>query len=197
MNLDFVIDQNHSYRRAIEIAYEKAKRNGGVDEITAQECEWVLSGPEPAPDYVYHEVKLDNTLRLHEDGCVSYRVLSPWESYEQEKLNARRRAAECVADQMDNIWEDLKKTTVGVEPELLSERSFSIDEEGTIRPMSNSHPLDEKAEKKLFELLNNHSEFKKAAKEYVWLLAGLVGRTIDGLSAPYARHFVGSCLQEG
>jgi len=63
--------------------------------------------------------------------------------------------------------------------------------------MSNSHPLDEKAEKKLFELLNNHSEFKKAAKEYVWLLAGLVGRTIDGLSAPYARHFVGSCLQEG
>ena len=30
MNLDFVIDQNHSYRRAIEVAYEKAKRNGGL-----------------------------------------------------------------------------------------------------------------------------------------------------------------------
>ena len=194
MNLDFVIDQNHSYRRAIEVAYEKAKRNGGVDEATARECEFVISQPEP--DYVYHERKLDDTL--YDGVCVCYEaILSPWESYEQEKLNARRRAAECVADQMDNIWEDLKKTTVGVEPELLSERSFSIDEEGTIRPMSNSHPLDEKAEKKLFELLNNHSEFKKAAKEYVWLLAGLAGRAIDGLSAPYARHFVGSCLQEG
>ncbi len=70
MNLDFIIDQNHSYRRAIEIAYEKAKRNGGVDEATARECEFVISQPEP--DYVYHEIRLDNTMRLHEDGCVSF-----------------------------------------------------------------------------------------------------------------------------
>jgi hypothetical protein len=170
---------------------------GGVDEITARECEWVLGAPEPAPDYVYHEVNLDNAMRLHEDGCVSYRVLSPWESYEQEKLNARRRAAEGFADEIDNLWKVVQGTTVGVEPELLNDLSFSIDEKGTIRPMSASRPLDAETEKLLFERLNNHSEFKEAAKEYVWLLAGLMGRTIDGLSAPYARHFVGSGSQEG
>lgn len=195
MNLDFIVDQNHSYRRAIEIAYEKAKRDGGVDEATARECEFVISQQEP--DYVYHEIKLDNTGRLHEDGCVSYRVLNPSDAYEHAKLNARRRAAECFADQLDDLWKDLKKTTVGVEPELSSELSFSIDEGGIIRPISTSRPLDAKAEKQLFEVLNNHSGFKAAAKEYVWLLAGLVGRTIEGLSAPYARHFVGSSSQEG
>ncbi|RMQ99196.1 hypothetical protein ALP94_01928 [Pseudomonas savastanoi pv. glycinea] len=197
MNLDFIVDQNHSYKRAIEIAYEKAKREGGVDEITAQECEWVISAPEPGPDYVYHEVRLDNTMRLHEDGCVSYRVLSPWESYEQDKLDARRRAAECVATQMDTIWQDVKKTTVGVEPETLKELSFLIDEKGTIRPMSISRPLDVKTEKQLFEVLNDHSEFKRAAEDYVWMLAGLVGRTVEGLSAEYARHFASSCSREG
>ncbi|WP_426141022.1 hypothetical protein [Pseudomonas sp. DWP3-1-2] len=194
MNLDFIVDQNHSYRRAIEIAYEKAKRNGGVDEVTARECEFVLSQPEP--DYVYHEREFDNAL--YEGGCVCYEaILSPRDSYEHAKLNARRRAAECVANQMDTIWQDVKKTTVGVEPELLNELSFSVDEKNTIRPISISRPLDAKTEKLLFELLNDNSEFKKAAGEYVWMLAGLVERTIEGLSAPYARHFVGSCLQEG
>ncbi len=195
MNLDLIVDQNHSYRRAVEIAYEKAKKNGGVDEATARECEWVLS--EPEPDYVYHEIKLDNALSSHEGGCVSYASLNPRDAYEHLKLNARRRAAECVADQMDDIWKDVKKTTACVEPELLGELSFSIDEEGTIRPINISRPLDAKLEKQLFELLNEHAEFKKAAKDYVWMLAGLVEHTIDGLSVPYGRHFVGSGLQQG
>ena len=46
----------------------------------------------------------------------------------------------------------------------------------------------------LFELLNKHSVLKGLGKEYVWVLAGLVGRTIDGLSAKYARYFSGSRL---
>ena len=195
MNLDFIVDQNHSYKRAIEIAYEKAKRNGGVDEITARECEFVISQPEP--DYVYDEEKFANTLRLHE-GCVSYEAaLSPRDAYEHAKINARMRAAECVATQMDTMWEDVKKTTVGVEPEILNQLSFSIDEKGTIRPISISPLLDAKTEKHLFELLNNHSELKRAAEDYVWMLAGLVGRTTEGLSANYARHFAGSWLREG
>ncbi|MCI8209619.1 hypothetical protein AUC61_08730 [Pseudomonas sp. S25] len=195
MNLTFIIDQNHSYRRAIEIAYEKAKSNGGVDEITARECEFVLSQPEP--DYVYDEVRFANTLRLHE-GCVCpCAALNPWDAYEHSKIDARRRAVECVATQMDSIWLDVKKTAVGVDPELLNELSFSIDETGTIRPVSILRPIDAKAEKQLFELLNEHSEFKKAAEDYVWMLAGLVGRTIEGLSGDYARHFTHSCLREG
>lgn len=188
MNLTFFMDANHSYRRAIEVAYEKAKKNGGIDEVTARECEWIISQPEP--DYVYHEVDL--SPRLQPDGCTYYRMLSGRDTCEQIKIDARKRAAQNVANQMDETWKDIKKTAVDVEPELLNELSFSVDEKGTIKPVSISHPLDAKTEKLLFELLNNHSEFKKVAKEYVWLLAGLVGLTLDGLSAPYARHFADS-----
>lgn len=124
-------------------------------------------------------------------------MLSGRDTYEQLKIDARKRAAENFANQMDDTWKEIKKTAVDVEPELLNELSFSVDEKGSIKPVSISRPLDAKTEKLLFELLNNHSEFKKAAKEYVWVLAGLVGLTIEGLSAPYARHFVGSSLQEG
>ncbi|MFK7701159.1 hypothetical protein [Pseudomonas caspiana] len=195
MNLTFIVDQNHSYKRAIEIAYEKAKREGGVDEATARECDFVISQPEP--DYVYDEVRFTNTLRLHE-GCVCpAAALSPRDAYEHSKIDARRRAAECVATQMDSIWVDVKKTVVGVDPELLNELSFSVDETGTIRPVSKLRPLDEKAEKQLFELLNDHSEFKRAAEDYIWMLAGLVGRMIESLSGNHARHFAHSCLREG
>lgn len=195
MNLDIIIDQNHSYKRAIEIAYEKAKMKGGVDEATAQECERILS--EPEPDYVYHEINLDQTLRLHEDGCISFRTLSERDAYEHLKIEARRRAAACVADQLDSLWEDAKKTAVDVEPELLKELKLSIDEKGAIRPTSRSPLLDGMAEKQLFEMLNNNSELKKAAEDYIWMLAGLAGKTIEGLSAPYARHFAGARLEEG
>lgn len=190
MNLNIVVDQNHSYRQAVEIAYEKAKRTGPVDEITVQESELVLS--EPEPDYVYHEVMLDSNLRSYEDGCVSFRTLNPRDFYEQVKLTARKRAAECLAGQMDEVWKNIKTTAVQTDPDLLSELTFSVDEKGTIKPMSISRPLDKDNEKQLFELLNNNQLFKKLAKEYVWVLAGLVGHTIDGLSATYARYFTGS-----
>ncbi|WP_122666103.1 hypothetical protein [Pseudomonas viridiflava] len=195
MNLTFIVDQNHSYRRAIEIAYEKAKSEGGVDEITARECEFVLSQPEP--DYVYDEARFDNTLHLYEGYICPEAALSPRDAYEHSKIDARRCAAECVANQMDNIWEGLKKTIVGIESEISNELTFLIDEKGTIRPICISPPLDAATEKQLFELLNNHSEFKTAAEDYVWMLAGLVGRTAEGLSGSYARHFAHSCLREG
>jgi len=107
MNLTLIVDQNHSYKQAVKVAYEKAIRDGGVDEVTAQECERVLS--EPEPDYVYHESTLDGALRVHEDGCVSFRTLSSRDFYESIKLNSRRVATEQLAVQMDEMWQGLKK----------------------------------------------------------------------------------------
>lgn len=192
MNLNLVVDQNHSYRQAVEIAYEKAKSTGNVDEVTVQECELILS--EPEPDYVYHEIMLDSTLRSHEDGCVSFPALNSRDFYEQVKLTARMRAAECLASQMDDIWDSVKTATVGIKPELLKEISFSVDEKGLIKPVGVSGLLSADDDTQLFELLNKHSVLKGLGKEYVWVLAGLVGRTIDGLSAKYARYFSGSHL---
>jgi hypothetical protein len=190
MNLTLIVDQNHSYKQAVKIAYEKALREGGVDEVTAQECKSVLS--EPEPDYVYHETRLDSAMRVHEDGCVSFRTLSSRDFFEDIKLNARRVAAEQLAVQMDEMWQDLKKKAVDIQPEYLDKAGILVDEKGAIRPECSGLVSDIESEKRLFEMLDNHSELKKTAKAYALMLSGLVAYTTEGLSAEYARYFAGS-----
>lgn len=188
MNLTWIVDQNHSYKQAIKIAYEKALQEGLVDEQTAQECEWVLS--EPEPDYIYHEVKDKDRSQLLEDGCISFRTLSARDLYEHIKLSARRNAAECIAVQMERMWEDLKKEVINMKADRLEEISFSVDEAGEVRPVCNMNDLEVDDEKKLFEILDKRSELKQLAIEYASILAKLVPYTADGLSAEYARYFV-------
>jgi hypothetical protein len=194
MNLTLIVDQNHSYRQAVKSAYDKALLSGGVDEQTARECELVLR--EPEPDYVYHEGDVDNTPRVHEDGCISFRTLSSRDFYEHIKLNARRNAAECAARQMDSMWQDLKKEVVGVEPDRLKDVGFSVDGDGQIKPLSGALGLSAGAEKRIFEVLDTKSELQKVAKEYALLIAGLASCTIDGLSSKYARYFVDLIAQD-
>ncbi|MDD1967422.1 hypothetical protein NPS29_19005 [Pseudomonas putida] len=190
MNLTLIVDQTHSYKQAVKIAYEKAIRDGGVDEVTAQECERVLS--EPEPDYVYHESKLDGSLRVHEDGCVSFRTLSSRDFYESIKLNSRRVATEQLAVQMDEMWQDLKEKAVDIQPEYLDKAGFLIDEKGDVRPECSGLVSDPEDEKRLFEMLDNHSELRKTAKAYALMVSGLLAYTTEGLSAKYARYFAGS-----
>jgi hypothetical protein len=193
MNLTLIVDQNHSYRQAVKIAYEKAQLNGGVDEQTARECELVLS--EPEPDYFYHEESFDSTPRVHEDGSLSFRTLSSRDFYEHIKLTGRRNAAECVARQIDNMWQDLKKEVVEIEPEVLKEISISVDGNGRIGPVSGVRDLDVDVEKRLFDILGKHSELQKAAREYAALVTGLVHCTAGGLSEKYARYFAGPIVK--
>lgn len=187
MNLTLIVDQNHSYKQAVNIAYEKALREGGVDEQTAQECERVLSAPEP--DYVYHESKDERIPQLHEDGCVSFRTLSSRDFYEQIKLDARRNAAEGLAAQMERRWQDLKKEAVDADLEWPGDMSFSIDENGSLRPVFGVTKLSVDDERRLFEMLDHQLELKGLAQKYTAVLMGLVSYTADGLSAKYARYF--------
>jgi hypothetical protein len=187
MNLNLIVDQNHSYKQAIKIAYEKALREGGVDEQTAQECERVLS--EPEPDYVYHEAEDEGLSQLLEDGCVSFRTLSSRDFYEHIKLNARRNAAEGLAAQMERMWQDLKKESVDTELEWPEDMSFSIDENGRLRPVFSVVKMSVDDVRQLFEMLDRQLELKALANEYTSILMGLVRYTADGLSAKYARYF--------
>jgi hypothetical protein len=47
MNIDLIVNQNHSYRQALQVAYDKEKTEGGVDEITEKCAQLVLKCPYP------------------------------------------------------------------------------------------------------------------------------------------------------
>jgi len=71
MNIDLIVDQNHTYRQAVEIAYEKAKRNGGVDALTEKCCQLVINSPYPAS--IYHEADMEQIFKESGDGGVFYK----------------------------------------------------------------------------------------------------------------------------
>ncbi|MFJ3484148.1 hypothetical protein ACIPL1_12315 [Pseudomonas sp. NPDC090202] len=191
MNLDLIVDIRHSYRQAVEIAFEKAKRNGGIDEQTALECEIILSRPES--DYVYHETRFDNTLRPSDDGGMFFRSMNTCEMYEQIKLDWRKKEAELQADSIQAMFSDLKGQLIEHEPTLKDKDfTFSVDENGTITAAPGKHKLAPCEEKLISKWLNEHNAFKRLAKEYIWSLAVLVNRTLEGFDAGYARYFQSS-----
>ncbi|NBB12463.1 hypothetical protein [Pseudomonas sp. SLFW] len=191
MNLDLIVDSRHSYRQAVEIAFEKAKKNGRVDEQTALECEIILSRPES--DYVYHETRFDNTLRPSGDGGVFFRSMSTCEMYEQIRMDWRKKEASIQADDLRAKFEEQKRQLAENHPTLADKDfSFSVDEHGTITPVSGMDTFAPHERNLISEWLNENKEFKEMAKRYIWSLAVLVNRTLEGLNADYARYFQGS-----
>jgi len=188
MNLDVVIDIRHSYRQAVEIAFENAKKNGGVDEQTALECEIILSRPES--DYVYHETRFDNTLRPSGDGGMFFRSMNTCEMYEQVRMDWRKKEATDQADGIQAMFDSLKVQFAAYEP-VLADKDFGfvVDENGTLTAVSGKHKLEPQEESLISKWLNEQSMLTRRAKDYIWSLAVLVNRTVEGLSAEYARHF--------
>lgn len=191
MNLDLIVDIRHSYRQAVEIAFEKAKKNGSVDEQTALECEIVLSRPES--DYVYHETRFDNTLHPSEDGGVFFRSMNTCEMYEQIRMDWRKTEANSQADGLHAMFNNLKSQFAVNEPILANKDfSFSVDENGMITAFSGKHELQPQEEDLISRWLNENKVFRCLAKDYIWSLAVLVNKTFEGLNAEYARYFQAS-----
>lgn len=195
MNLNLIVDIRHSYRQAVEIAFENAKKIGDVDEQTRLECEIILSRPES--DYVYHETDFDNTLRPSGDGGVFFRSPNMCETYEQMRLDQRKREAALLADSMESHFESLKAQIVAHQPTLLDKDfSFSVDETGTLRAISGKPTLEPHEESLISKWLNENQKIRNMAKEYIWSLAIVVNRTLEGLDADYARYFKPSHIGE-
>lgn len=188
MDLTLVVNQNHSSSRGVETTNDTIKREALLDSGTEQTQAAVLKAP--APDVEYHEVKLDGTLRPSGDGGVFFRSLSPWEFREQVKLDARSRAAELLATDMEGMRDALKAKLEHNNPELARKAfTFSIDEAGLIKPVGLGFELAQQEESVLYSLMNEDKALSGAAREYIFILAGIVHRTLEGLDAKYARFF--------
>ena len=188
MNLTLVVDQNHSCPRGVGVINDKIKQEAPLDSGTEQTQATVLKAP--APDVEYHEVKLDGTLRPSGDGGVFFRSLSPREFREQVKLDACSRAAELLATDMEGLRDALKTKLELSNSELAKKPfTFSIDETGLIKPVGLDCELTQPEESILYSLMNEDKAFSDAAREYIFVLAGIVHRTSEGLDAKYARFF--------
>jgi hypothetical protein len=191
MNIDLIVDQNHSYRQALRVAYDKAMKEGGVDEITEKCAQRVFN--HPYPDAVYHEAYSVQFSIPSGDGGVFYNEWDPWEIYEQAKINSRKDCAEWFANEMYAAGQSLTKEAVAsglrLEDKLVR---FVVDESGLLKAVS---PLNELSpdELSLVSLLaNRNEEFKKLAEDYAKLVASLVDCTLEGYDAGYARYFARS-----
>lgn len=186
------VDPNHSYRQAVEIAYNKAKREGDILHKKIEEhCLRVLEEPEPARDVVYHETDLRQIITEHEDGGVSISNTQCWQHYEYIKLESIRNYAERLTERMDAATDDLKEQMVssGIIPKDVS---FVVDETGELKAFSPSETLSLDEITLFSRLANENAKFKSLATDYVWALASFVSRTIEGLDAECARYFAPS-----
>jgi len=116
MNLTSIGSQNRLVAQAAEAVGGKGNIEATGHPITGQ-IEVAAPAP-PYPDAVYHEVKLDGTLRPTGDGGVIFRTLSSWEFREQAKLDAHKRAAELRVADMERMKDVLKSSLELSNPEL-------------------------------------------------------------------------------
>lgn len=188
MNIDLIVDQNHNYRQAVQAAYEKAKSEGSVDEVTEKCCQLVINHPYPAA--VYHEADMKQVFTPSGDGGVFYKEWTPREIYEQARINGRKNYAESLAKEMHSAGEDFKKELIASGSSLGDKLvSFMVDERGMLKAISPLKQLSSDEVSLISRLANENKEFKALAMEYIRVLASLVGSTIEGLGAEYARHF--------
>lgn len=186
MNLNLIVDHNHSYRQGVQPASDKMK----TENPPGSGSEQAPVHKPLAPDVEYHEVKLDGTLRPTVDGGVIFRSLSPWEFCEQVKLDAHKRAAELRVADMEGMKDALKSRLELSNPELARKSfTFSIDETGLIKPVAFADELTPHEERILSGLMNEDRAFSRAAGEYIRALAVFVHRTLEGLDGKCARLF--------
>jgi hypothetical protein len=188
MNIDLIVDQNHSYRQALRVAYDKAMKEGGVDEITEQCAQLVFNCP--YPDAIYHEAYSVQISIPTDDGGELFNAWDPWEVYEQAKINDRKDYTDWLANEMYAAGQNLNKEAIvsglRLEDKLVT---FVTDESGLLKAVSPLNQLSPDELSLVSLLANRNEEFKKLASEYTKMVTSLMNCTIDGLDAEYARYF--------
>lgn len=188
MNIDLKIDHNLSYRQAVRVAYDKAMKEGGVDEITEQEAQRIFNCP--YPDAVYHEDYSVQFSTPSGDGGFFFKSWNSWEIYEQAKIDSRKDCAEWFADEIYVAGQNVSKAAIAsglrLENKLIS---FVVDESGLLKAVSPLNQLSPDELGLVSWLANQNEEFKKLAEDYAELVASLVDCTVEGLGAKYARYF--------
>ncbi|AHF68790.1 MULTISPECIES: hypothetical protein [Pseudomonas] len=189
MNITLTVQQHLSYREALKIAYDEAKQDGTLDEITEAACQKEFNSPLPAA--IYHESSMVSSNRVSDTGGTYFKCWTLRDSYEQAKINARVYAAESLSNSINNavegIKEKLKASGAAFNEQDLK---FSINEKGEFKPVSASEKPNEEQESIFTKLLNESEDLRKMAREYVRMVFSLVDFTVEGWDAPYARYLV-------
>lgn len=188
MNIDLIVDQNQSYRQALRVAYDKAMKEGGVDEITEQEAQRVFNCP--YPDAVYHEAYSVQFSMPAPCGGEFVNNWNSWITYEQAKIDDRRDYADWLANEIYTAGQNLSKEAIAsglrLEDKLVS---FVVDEHGLLKAVSPLNQLTPDELSLVSWRANVNEEFKKLANEYAKMVTSLMDCTIDGLDAEYVRYF--------
>jgi hypothetical protein len=194
--LNLVVDQKHSYIEALRIAYDKALREGGVDEETKIFCEYEFSKPSPAA--VYHESDMEGGVIQAPDGGCYFKSWGLREVYEQARINSRRCIAQALSNKLDDqanqLVDQMRTDNVDV-PE--NGWSYSINEAGALKITSPMGALTPVQQDVLTRLFNQNEFIRRLALDYAERVASLASFTLEGLSAPYARHFSSSTSGPG
>jgi hypothetical protein len=188
MNIDLIVDQNHSYRQAVRVAYDKAMKEGGVDEVTEQEAQRIFDCP--YPDAIYHEAYSVQFSRPAPGGGEFVNTWNSWKIYEQARINDRKDYTDSLADELYAAGQNLSKeaTVSGLRLEDKLVR-FVVDENGLLKAVSPLNQLSPDELNLLSWRANQNEEFVRLASEYAKMITSLMDCTIEGLDAKYARYF--------
>ncbi|MBX8483720.1 hypothetical protein [Pseudomonas cichorii] len=189
MNITLTVEQHLSYREALKIAYDKARQDGTLDEITEVACQKEFNSPPPAA--IYHESSMVSSNRVTDTGGVYFKCWTLRDSYEQAKINDRVYAAESLSnsinDAVEGVKEKLRTSGVAFNEQDLN---FSINEKGEFKPVSALGKRSEEKESVFTKLLNENEDLRRMARQYVRMVFSLVDFTVEGWDAPYARYLV-------
>ncbi|MBX8515388.1 hypothetical protein K5D69_11855 [Pseudomonas cichorii] len=189
MNITLTVEQHLSYREALKIAYDKARQDGTLDEITEVACQKEFNSPPPAA--IYHESSMVSSNRVSDTGGTYFKSWTLRDSYEQARINSRACVAESLSNRISDAADEIKKTlkesgTRFTELDL----NFSINEKGEFKPVSAPGNPNEEKESIFTKLLNENEDLRKMAREYVRMVFSLVDFTVEGWEASYARYLV-------
>ncbi|MEX5573576.1 hypothetical protein Q1J52_11655 [Pseudomonas lijiangensis] len=189
MNITLTVEQHLSYREALKVAYDKARQDGTLDEVTEAACQAEFNSPPPAA--IYHESSMVSSNRVTDTGGIYFKCWTLRDSYEQAKINARVYAAESLSDSINNAVEGIKENlkTSGVtfyEQDL----NFSINEKGEFKAASVCGARHEEIDSVFTRLLNESEDLRRMSREYVRMIFSLVDFTLEGWDAPYARYLM-------
>lgn len=189
MTLCLIINPNHTYKQAVEAAYNKAKREGVVlDKAIEDDCLRVMSEPGTPEGAIYHESDLRSIVTNNADGSVSISNTQSWQSYEYEKIHKMQTYTSALARDMDSIADELKTEIIasGASPKDVR---FAVDEAGELKAFSPSGKLRMDEISLFSRLANENAGFKLHAVQYAKTLISFVDRTIEGFNGKCARYF--------
>ncbi|WP_147466561.1 hypothetical protein [Pseudomonas cichorii] len=188
MNITLIVDQRLTYREALKIAYDKAKLDGELDELTEASCQAEFKKPPPAA--IYHESDMVSSGGTSDTGGVYFKMWTFREAYEQAKINARVCVTESLSDKISDVVFEIKKTLQESRAELTEQDlKFSINEAGEFRPVLLPGKSNQVQENFFTNLLNENENLRTLALEYVRMVASVIDFTLEGRSAFYARYF--------